>query len=507
MSVRFSSVYSILRRGALIPLIYAGWLGILCPAWGEKVTLNVLHMNDVYEITPLAGGTEAGLARVATVRQQLKAENPNTFTVLAGDLLSPSALGTAKIDGDRLAGEHIVDVMNFLGLDIATFGNHEFDLEEDQFRQRLAESRFIWFSGNVLTAAGEPWENVPDHVMLTVNGAAGTPIQVAFVGTTLASNPVSYVSYLDPVEQIRQQVETLKDQADIIVALTHLSLEQDYILAETIPEIDLILGGHEHENIQQWRGKDFTPIFKADANARTVYIHQLTYDTEQEQLAIQSRLLPINEAIAPDPALERRVEYWQQKAFNAFRESGFDPSALVTQSTVPLDGLESSVRNGSTTLTQLIAESMLTATDNVDLSMFNSGAIRIDDVLSPGAITQYDVIRMLPFGGNILTVTMRGALLERVLNQGLANQGTGGYLQTAGVTRTEDGLGWLVGDRPLDVQQTYRVAILDFLMTGNETGLDFLTEDNPDVGEISEGEDLRFALIQQLTQTFGEPMP
>jgi hypothetical protein len=61
----------------------------------------------------------------------------------------------------------------------------------------------------------------------------------------------------------------LNGKADILVAVTDLNLAQDQKLAETVPEIDLILGGHEHENIQQWRGSDFTPLFKADANVRT----------------------------------------------------------------------------------------------------------------------------------------------------------------------------------------------------------------------------------------------
>jgi 5'-nucleotidase / UDP-sugar diphosphatase len=76
------------------------------------VTVTFLHLNDVYEITPVAGGTQGGLARVATVRQDLLKKNPNTFTILAGDLLNPSAMGTAQVAGERLNGRHIVDVMN-----------------------------------------------------------------------------------------------------------------------------------------------------------------------------------------------------------------------------------------------------------------------------------------------------------------------------------------------------------------------------------------------------------
>ena len=55
-----------------------------------------LQMNDVYELIPLGGGNKGGLARVATIRRLLLEENSNTITVLSGDVVSPSALGTRK---------------------------------------------------------------------------------------------------------------------------------------------------------------------------------------------------------------------------------------------------------------------------------------------------------------------------------------------------------------------------------------------------------------------------
>ena len=97
---------------------------------------------------------------------------------------------------------------------------------------------------------------------------------------------------------------------------------------------------------------------------------------------------------------------------------------------------------------------------------------------------------------------MSGALLTQVLNQGLANKGSGGFLQTAGVSQTQDSQNWLVGDRPLDSTTTYRVAISAFLLSGKETGLDYLTPDHPDITVLPKSEDqqndIRFALIREL---------
>jgi len=126
----------------------------------SKIHVTILHFNDVYEITPVSGGNEGGLARVATLRNQLLALNPNTITTLGGDLFSPSAIGTAKYLGDQLAGRQMVDVLNQLELDYATFGNHEFDLKEEQFNKRMDEAKFTWISSNVVNANGQSYTGV-----------------------------------------------------------------------------------------------------------------------------------------------------------------------------------------------------------------------------------------------------------------------------------------------------------------------------------------------------------
>jgi len=108
----------------------------------DKIHVTILHFQDIYEITPVSGGKEGGIARVATLRKQLLARNPNTITTLGGDLFSPSAIGTALYEGDRLAGRQMVDVLNHFELDYATFGNHEFDIKESQFHQRMQEAKF-----------------------------------------------------------------------------------------------------------------------------------------------------------------------------------------------------------------------------------------------------------------------------------------------------------------------------------------------------------------------------
>lgn len=459
------------------------------------VEVNILQINDVYEIGPVEGGKSGGLARVATIRKRLLAENPNTFTVLAGDFLSPSALGTAKVDGQALAGQQMVAVLNALGLDLVTFGNHEFDLKEDQLLARLSESSFAWTSANVTRASGGAFPKVGRHEVLSVQG-----VRIGIVSVTLSSNPQPFVSYADPIDSFRKELEALRGQADVIVGLTHLDFPEDQALAESIPEVDLILGGHEHENTHAYRGSDFTPILKADANARTVYVHRLTWDTARKSLALDSRLVIVNDEIPEDPEVAKVVSDWEEKGFAAFRQQGFEPDEQVAVTTIALDGREASVRNRATGLTDLLARAFQTESQGSELAVYNAGSIRIDDVLPPGPVTQYDVLRILPFGGKVLTADIKGSLLSRALDQGLANRGKGGFLQTTHVSQNGSG-GWMVGGQPLDPNRTYRIGINDYLASGKEQGLDFL-KPGPDFTIVKENRDQRMAVIDQLRREY-----
>src|SRR6185295_19046837 len=129
---------------ALLPVLGAG-----AGCGRSETTVTILHFNDVYEIDAVDGGHAGGLARVATVLDGLKRTSAPVLTTLGGDYLSPSAIGTARVNGEALAGRQMVDVLNVLGVDWATFGNHEFDVSEAAFHKRIAEGTFHLVSSNV----------------------------------------------------------------------------------------------------------------------------------------------------------------------------------------------------------------------------------------------------------------------------------------------------------------------------------------------------------------------
>ena len=468
------------------------------PAFAKDVRITLVQANDVYEMTPVNGSRYGGFARLQTLVKQLRAENPNTYTILAGDLLSPSAIGNAKVDGERLHGKQMVDVLNVMGWNFMTLGNHEFDNGRDSLIARLSEAKFKIVSSNVIdTATGIPFPHTERTALIEVDG-----VRIGLGGITLQSLSRDFVTVLAPFTEARAVLAELKsgDSADIVILLTHQAIDEDVQLAERLPGIALIVGGHEHINYYRRRGPDFTPIAKADSNARTVYIHDLTYDTETRALNVESRLQIVDSSFNEDPEIAKRVDFWVEKTFAALRADGFRPDAVIAKTDVPLDGLESSVRFKATRLTDLIAQSAVRAFPGSQLSLVNAGGIRIDDVLPAGDITQYDIVRILPFGGDYVEVEMPGDILRRALDIGQKNKGIGSFLIHANISSADGG--WRIGDRPLSDQTVYKVAIAAFLVDQGDTGLEFLVN-NPKIKRISpKGVDTRFALIDELSAQY-----
>ncbi len=476
-----------------------------------KISFTFLQVNDVYEIAPLAGGKEGGMARIATLKKNLLKENPNTYAFMAGDFLSPSLLGTIKYKGKRIKGEQMIEVMNTVGFELAAFGNHEFDLSKGELQQRLNESEFAWTSANVRQKfCGDTFpffkkkngikEFVSDTHIIEAKDADGTQIKIGLFSVTLPSNPQSYVAYTDIYVQAKRAYESLKKEADIVFGLTHVKLEEDKKIAELLGDIPLIMGGHEHTNMLIEVGT--TKIAKADANAKTAYIHRVEYDKKTKSYHIKSELKPITDKLANDLAAQKVVDKWNTILNEEIKEIVSNPNDVIFNAKTPLDGRDTPIRSVQTNLGQLIARSMSYGFDDtVDCALVNGGSIRIDDQLK-GDINSLDIFRVLPFGGGILKVEMKGNLLKQVLDAGVARAGTGAYLQRYLAEFDTTGNSWMINNVPLDTEKIYTVAFSDYLLKGFD--IPFLKPDNEGVLKVHTptndevGSDIRKTIITYL---------
>ncbi len=477
----------------------------------DTITFKFIQVNDVYEIAPLSGGAYGGMARVAHVRDSIAKENPNTYLFMAGDFLNPSLLGTIKVDGERLKGKQMVEVMNAMYFNLVTLGNHEFDIKENELQQRLNESAFPWMSSNIrhiIEKDTVPFQiqkpddtlEVADTYIISVK-EGDKEVKIGFLGVTLPANPKDYVYYGDMYDEAKRAYNNLKDKVDVVVGLTHLEIEQDQELAKRIPEIPFIMGGHEHNAMLVKEGN--TTITKADANAKSLYIHTFTFNTKTKELKRDSKLFFIDDKVSTDPTVEAIVGKWTSLLDNKIKEIIEDPNEVIYTADSPLDGTDSASRSIQTNLGDIITEAMAWSYDNtVDAALVNGGSIRVDDML-PAAVSGMDIFRALPFGGSVLKVKLKGSLLKEVLDYGESKRGKGAYLQQFNVSQDTQ-KNWTIAGQPINPNKIYTVAFSDFLLKGYD--IPFLTTDNKGIVEVykpKENEpagDVRKAIILYLKQ-------
>ncbi|MEE4001541.1 bifunctional metallophosphatase/5'-nucleotidase [Tenacibaculum sp. FZY0031] len=439
----------------------------------DKTYFTILQLNDVYEIAPIQGGMYGGMARVETVHKQLLEEDKNTMLVLAGDFLSPSLLGTMKYNGERVRGKQMVEVMNAMNFDLVAFGNHEFDLSYSHLQDRLNESKFDWISANVLhnvdgkhsyfhKVVDGKKHPLKDAFIKEFKNPDGTLLKVGFISVCIPSNPKSYVYYGDMYKEIQRSYNEIKKQVDIVLGLTHAALTQDKEIAKLLPNVPLIMGGHEHTNSYTKVGE--VTITKADANAKTAYIHRFEYDSKTKVVNFKSELKEITKSIPFDGNVKEVVDKWQVILEDKIQEVVSNPYEVIYKAIEPLDARESTIRTVQTNMGKLIAEAMSLAYNNeVDCALVNGGSVRIDDVLS-GDVNAVDIFRVLPYGGEILKVKIKGGLLKEVLDFGVKSSGTGAYLQRFNANKVNGE--WMLKNGKLQENQTYTVAFSNYLLRG-----------------------------------------
>lgn len=477
----------------------------------QRINITFLQINDVYEIAPLSGGREGGIARVATLKKEYLKKNPNTYLVMAGDFLSPSIYNSLQYQGKAIRGKQMVEALNAAGLDIAMFGNHEFDIREGELVDRINESSFRWISTNSFhkTKDGvEPFVKqgsgaLPKTYIMNVRDADGTTAKIGLLAVTLPFNRADYVSYTDPLQAAKDAYNALKDSVDAVVAITHQSMQADELLAREIPGLTAIIGGHEHD--QRYAKIGDVYITKAMANAKNAYLVNLRINKKRNRRTVKTELEELNEKVALDSATNNVVQKWTQIADDNYSSLGFEARKVMIDKGEPLEGRETEVRTRPTNLTRLIVSALQGAAPQADIVVMNGGSIRVDDIVQL-PVTQYDILRTLPFGGAISQADMKGSLVIRMLETGRKNIGIGGFLHYNENLVFENDQ-WKLNGIVIDPSKTYRVALPEFLLSGKEANMDYLNPTNVEVVKVypaaEKGQtlsDIRLAVVRHLEE-------
>jgi 2',3'-cyclic-nucleotide 2'-phosphodiesterase (5'-nucleotidase family) len=424
--------------------------------------LTLLQINDVYSIAPVANGM-GGLARVATLKQQLTESGRTPFMVLAGDFLSSSVESTV------FKGEQMIAALNAAGLDLATLGNHEFDFGKDILVQRMAEAKWQWVVSNVVDAeTGKPIGGASPYVVRTFGS-----LKVGFIGLCLLSEGIrsetlKQIRIIPPVEAAATYLPALRREGvHVVVAVTHLTFAEDRELAERFPEIDLIIGGHEHFPITAT--EKGTLISKAGSDAK--YVARI--DVNRRPNGTVERfyeLLPITAAIADEPRTAAIVTDYESRL-------GRELETVAGATRAPLDAVTVRLRASETNVGNLIADAMR-ADVAADIAIVNSGGIRGDRVHDPGPLTRRQILEMQPFGNVNCKLSVSGQTVLAALESGFSKlpAAAGQFPQVSGLSLKVDARappGRRVSDvrvngAPLDVKKLYTLAVSDFMLEGGD---------------------------------------
>jgi len=454
--------------GAAIAVVIAAALAACAALGGRALDTDLLHVtllqiNDHYVLEPVDGGRRGGMARLATLVRDLKRENPNTIFALAGDTLSPS------VESALMRGAQMVAALNAIGLDFATFGNHEFDFGPEVLRERMKESKFRWLSANVVDRrSGQAFGGASAEVLVTLGG-----VRVGLFGLTTAqaaqtSRPGPDVTFAQPVTAAKDVAARLRAQgASIVVAVTHVTMAEDKAIAAAA-DVDVILGGHEHEPLVAEEGK--TLITKAGSDAR--YLVQVdVWLTREGRLVERSwRFREVSRRIAPDPAVEALVRDYARRLDREL-------DAVVGKSSVPLEARSATLRTEETNLGDFVADALRERL-GTDVAVINGGAIRTNRTVPPGPLTRRDVLSLLPFTDMVVKLEMRGADLRAALEHGLTQTDRvgGGFLQLSGARVVWDPrlapgrriVDVSVAGKPLADDAVYSVAVSGYLVRGGD---------------------------------------
>lgn len=371
------------------------------------VTITILHVNDVDIAIPVDGGRRGGLARVGALKRAIQEKSPHVIFVLPGDTISPSvASGVFK-------GEQMISTWNALGLDYACFGNHEFDMGDDILVQRMKQSRFKWLAANVVDARTKrPFGGAAEYDIRTIAG-----VKIGFLGLTTVdtrdhSRAGADVTFLDPIETARRLVPEMRRQgATVIVALTHLEMDEDKRLAQAVP-VDLILGGHNHEWLQSLVGH--TPIFKVGSQARTLGRVDLNVALPSGTVrSIDWQALPVVPEVGEDAAVAAIVARYEQSL-------AAEMDRPVGRTLVPLDALSLSNRTGETNLGDYIIDAYREAA-GADIALMNGGAIRPNQTFGPGVLSRRDIVTILPYENPVVKVEVAGSVVRLALEHGVSH--------------------------------------------------------------------------------------
>ncbi len=450
----------------LLALVLLGRAGAECL---DGQGLILLHFNDFHgQLEPYPDpqtqtqtqAQVAGIARLAEAVAQVRAEAQDRPVVLlfGGDLLQ----GT--VTSSLFLGIPDLTLFERMGVDAAVMGNHELDYGQDVFRRLVGFADFPFLTANVQTHP-EPLPVRPSVIIAKPGGPRVAVLGLTTPELTTATHPrnVDGVSVEEPIAVARRLIPDLAASADLVVVLSHMGFADDRRLAKEVPQIDLIVGGHNHFVFGEPELEGGVPILQAGERGR--WLGRLDLDCQGGRLARRGyRLLSMDAAAPEDPEMVAEVARIAAEADKGLNQ-------VIGRSDVELSARRDEIRRGEAAFGDFVADIAREIT-LADLALFNGGGFRAS--IPAGDVTLKQVYQSFPFRNELVVGDLTGAQILAALARSASldpDENPGGFLQVSGLHYVigDGGLAdATLGDRPLDPDRKYRAVMPDFLAEGGD---------------------------------------
>ncbi|XP_064639871.1 mannosylglucosyl-3-phosphoglycerate phosphatase-like isoform X2 [Lineus longissimus] len=439
---------------------------------GVQNKITILHFNDVYNIEPRDVEPVGGAARQTMLIKSLSHLNP--LVLFSGDALNPSLMSTIT------RGQQMIPVLNSMDVKCAVFGNHDFDFGVEELTTVANETTFPWLMSNCYDReTNKPLANGLTKYMINWEGH-----KIGLVGlveeewiATLAAIDKEDVTFYDYVKEGHKLARELRDEgADIVIALTHMRWPNDRKLAMNCPEIDMILGGHDHDyHVEKVNDRW---IIKSGTDFQNMTRVTVTFNPG-EKPEVELEKLDVTSSIEEDADIKLIVD----KYMNLMSEK---MDTVLGSFDVELEGRFSKIRTQETNLGNFICDIMCAAS-SADLAILNSGTLRSDRIHPRGEFRIKDLTAILPMLDPCVVIRVTGQQVLEALENGVSQYPAheGRFPQVAGVSFGFDPM-MTSGHRidrkhvhirgePLDLEKSYKLCTKSYLALGKD-GYDCLKD-------------------------------
>ncbi|MCA0941188.1 5'-nucleotidase/apyrase family protein [Salipiger pacificus] len=492
-------------------LTSAAALALTAGAASADYTITILHTNDFHSrFEPISkydstcgeednteGKCFGGSPRLQTAITEAKDRAGNYLLVDGGDQFQGSLFYT------YYKGKLAAEMMNQMGYDAMTVGNHEFDDGPEVLRGFVDSVEFPVLMSNA-DLSGETLlkGEIQKSTIIEKDGEKIGLIGLTPVDTDELSSPGKNVVFTDPVGAVQAEVDKLTEQGvDKIVVLSHSGYNVDLKVAEETTGVDVIVGGHSNTLLGDMDGaegpyptmvKD-TAIVSAYAYGKFLGELKVTFDDAGAITEASGAPLIMDAAVTEDAATKERIAE-AAKPLDEIRNK------VIGESTDEINGSRDMCRAEECPMGNLVADAMLDRVKDqgVEIAITNGGGLRAS--IDAGEVTMGEVLTVLPFQNTLSTFQVTGAVIKEALENGVSEmeEGGGRFPQVAGMSFTvtpsaEVGSrisDVMVGDAALDEAKTYGVVSNNFVRNGGDGYKMFITakqayDFGPDLADVA----------------------